>query len=226
MIFAASLAAMSIAKRLPKDNCCTVYAAPGFMSQKETYCLDEGRQEAYDINIWRDLWNDGSIRCGKNVDAIICDHGHEFGFVEGQRELGYKCKASDKFNYEHGMKIGANQNFGLIPVQNGESSIILSLHPWVAKGADYLSLDREEKAYILWNKIVEDNTIQEAQDPNEGFKLDLDSIFDEIGDEVDCRIKAFHSQGNVGKAEWRNLGGHAYTGIFQGADTGFVRLSP
>ena len=34
-----------------------------------------------------------------------------------------------------------------------------------------------------------------------------------------------HPQGNVAKAEWRNLGGHDYTGIFQGADTGFVRLS-
>jgi len=34
-----------------------------------------------------------------------------------------------------------------------------------------------------------------------------------------------HPQGNVARAEWRNLGGHDYTGVFQGADTAFVRLS-
>jgi len=50
-------------------------------------------------------------------------------------------------------------------------------------------------------------------------------MYDEFGDEFDCRLKSIHSQGNVGKAEWRNLGGHSYTGIFQGADTGIVRLS-
>jgi len=59
----------------------------------------------------------------------------------------------------------------------------------------------------------------------EFFKIDSDSIYDEFGDEMDCRLKTAHSQGNVGKAEWKDLGGHGYTGIFQGADTGFVRLS-
>ena len=55
--------------------------------------------------------------------------------------------------------------------------------------------------------------------------MDLDVVFDEIGDEFDCREKVVHSQGNVGKAVWKDLGGHDYTGIFQGADTGYVRLS-
>ena len=55
--------------------------------------------------------------------------------------------------------------------------------------------------------------------------MDLDPVFDEIGDEFDCREKTVHSQGNTGKAVWKDLGGHDYTGIFWGADTGFVRLS-
>ena len=60
---------------------------------------------------------------------------------------------------------------------------------------------------------------------SEFFKIDTDAVYDEFGDEFDCRLKTVHSQGNVGKAEWRSLGNHDYTGIFEGADTGFVRLS-
>jgi len=96
----------------------------------------------------------------------------------------------------------------------------------VAKGKQYLSLDREEKEIILWNKIIADRTIN----PNpagelEFFDIDLVGVFDEFGDEFDCRHKTVHPQGNVARAEWRNLGGHDYTGVFQGADTAFVRLS-
>jgi len=87
-----------------------------------------------------------------------------------------------------------------------------------------LSLDRDEKEYILWNKITEDESTN--QNINlEFFDIDLAGVFDEFGDEFDCRLKTVHQQGNVGKAEWIDFGGHEYTGIFQGADTGFVRLS-
>lgn len=58
------------------------------------------------------------------------------------------------------------------------------------------------------------------------FSMEVDSVFDEWGDELECRKKGIHSQGNIGKARWEDLGGHKYTGIFNGgADTGFVRLS-
>lgn len=50
-------------------------------------------------------------------------------------------------------------------------------------------------------------------------------VFDERGDEFDCRHKTVHSQGNVGKVFWVDEGGHDYTGIFKGGDSGFVRLS-
>ena len=40
-----------------------------------------------------------------------------------------------------------------------------------------------------------------------------------------CRHKVTHAQGDVAKIQWEDLGGHSYTGMFKGADTGFVRLS-
>ena len=39
------------------------------------------------------------------------------------------------------------------------------------------------------------------------------------------RYKYIHTVGTVGRVQWRDLGGHPYTGIFAGASSGFVRLS-
>jgi len=55
--------------------------------------------------------------------------------------------------------------------------------------------------------------------------VERSSIFDEVGDEFDCRSKAFEGVGNVAKASWRSVGDHSYTGIFRGGDSGFVRLA-
>jgi len=35
------------------------------------------------------------------------------------------------------------------------ASIIVDHHPWVAKGPHYISMTREEKADIIWDKITE-----------------------------------------------------------------------
>ena len=40
-----------------------------------------------------------------------------------------------------------------------------------------------------------------------------------------CRLKTLFSQGVVGMIKWTDLGGHMYTGMFKGADTGFIRMS-
>ena len=109
---AALLAATTtMARRHPDDNCCTVYAGQNFMSLSETYCLpqgaDEGRQMAQEIRIFRDVWTDGSIKCGKNVDALVCPDGFEYGPLDGQRELGYKCDSGSIF-VEHGTEVGAD----------------------------------------------------------------------------------------------------------------------
>ena len=42
----------------------------------------------------------------------------------------------------------------------------------------------------------------------------MSTVFDEHGDEMECRNKTLHSQGNVGKVFWVDVGGHNYTGIF------------
>merc|ERR1712088_1082702 len=39
------------------------------------------------------------------------------------------------------------------------------------------------------------------------------------------RQKYIHTVGTVGKVEWVDMGGHPYTGIFQGASQGIARLS-
>ena len=75
------------------------------------------------------------------------------------------------------------------------------------------------------DKISEDNTVQKEQSNIGAMSLDMDVVFDEFGDEFDCRSKYTHSQGNIGKATWVSKGQHPYTGMFTGADTGFVRLS-
>lgn len=57
------------------------------------------------------------------------------------------------------------------------------------------------------------------------LKIDPQLVFDEEGDEFDCRYKANHGIGNVAKVFWVDGGNHDYTGMFKGGDTGFVRLS-
>ena len=53
----------------------------------------------------------------------------------------------------------------------------------------------------------------------------MSTVFDEHGDEMECRNKTLHSQGNVGKVFWVDEGNHKYTGIFEGGDAGLIRLS-
>jgi len=98
---AAILAAnISMARHLPQDNCCTVWSSPYFMSTKKTFCLEGARTDAFSIEFWRDIWKDGSIKCGKNVNALICPNGFEYGGIDGQREFGYKCE-SETIYVEH-----------------------------------------------------------------------------------------------------------------------------
>jgi hypothetical protein len=94
----------------------------------------------------------------------------------------------------------------------------------VAKGTEYLSLTRDQKLNILWDKITENNEMGDNFH-HEVTEIDVSTVFDEFGDEMECRHKTLHSQGNVGKVYWVDNGGHKYTGIFQGGDAGFIRIS-
>ena len=75
---------------------------------------EHGDQAAFDVdldNLALRLFHDdhddhASIRCGKNVDALLCPDGFELTAVPNQRDLRYACYSA---NYEsHGFKVGAN----------------------------------------------------------------------------------------------------------------------
>merc|ERR1712018_812622 len=102
---------------------------------------------------------------------------------------------------------------------------------------EYIALTAAQKSEIIWSNVLEDLT------PADWFGLlDLPGIFTESmcptlrapGDELPweegiiqdgTRYKYIHTVGAVGQVEWRNLGGHSYSGIFTGATKGVVRFS-
>jgi len=55
-----------------------------------------------------------------------------------------------------------------------------------------LSLPREEKAGILWKKILADDEIGRPTPFSSIMFVDFDNVFDESGDQFDCRIKTVH----------------------------------
>jgi len=63
------------------------------------------------------------------------------------------------------------------------------------------------------------------------FTQDVHISFDRQADELispgePIRPKTKHSQGVVAKVSWKDLGGHDYTGLFEGgSDLGLIRLS-
>jgi len=102
---------------------------------------------------------------------------------------------------------------------------------------EYIAKTAAEKTEIIWANVMEDTTPGDwfsllemphifAEDMCETFRAPGDELPFEDGIITDgTRWKLIHSVGTVGKVEWRDLGGHAYTGIFTGATNGFVRFS-
>lgn len=99
---------------------------------------------------------------------------------------------------------------------------------------EYLYLSAAEKLHHLWIKCRANTTstswpslpnklwkllISQSMCPSLTIQGDIIPIVD-----GDLRFKTIHTQGAVGRVTWRNLGGHSYTGIFQGAQHGLVRL--
>ena len=64
-------------------------------------------------------------------------------------------------------------NSALKKIDHDVKTIIVEPHPWTVKSASYLSLTREEKADIIWNKIIEDDTLAPPVDREEFFNIDL-----------------------------------------------------
>ena len=95
------------------DHCCLLADNIMFGLEPIKLCLNESndqRNAAYPINIDGGKNNLGLIKCGKHVDATICPNGHQFGDVEGMRELGYSCKSDSLTVQEKGIKISSGQN--------------------------------------------------------------------------------------------------------------------
>ncbi len=97
-------------------------------------------------------------------------------------------------------------------------------------GQTYEAQSRGEKLNQLWNEITKDNT--PGQFPP-GIKLagifveSMDPTFSHVGDTLpDGRVKYIHSVGVVAKVAFLpEQGSTDYTGIFEGADSGLLRLS-
>ena len=109
-LLGAIMASTSMAGHLEHADCCTVYSKKDYRRGPiQTYCLnDDANQAAYDIEFRRDHNDHASIKCGKNVDALICPDGFEMKAVPNQTELKYACYSAND-EVENGFKVGANQ---------------------------------------------------------------------------------------------------------------------
>lgn len=103
-------------------------------------------------------------------------------------------------------------------------------------GDEYLLLSAAEKNAIIFANCQENTTSAEwfGQELVNLFIESMCPTFRTPGDELPWeknllfygwRKKYIHTVGTVGQVEWRNLGDHPYTGIFEGAAQGIVRMS-
>lgn len=111
---------------------------------------------------------------------------------------------------------------------------LTSCVPWVCNGPEYLALPAADKAGRIWENCETDQVGKAWLSAFQMPGLFIESMcpsFNVPGDELplsgtgSTRLKYIHTVGAVGKVKWVDLGGHDYTGIFQGATEGIVRLS-
>ena len=207
----------------PRAHCCTLYKKVQFLGEGQSFCTvfkSDTEQQVFDLrgleSIHTLAGENGSIKCGSQASVTVCPADYEFTEVDGVKRI--VCSGQK----QNVIEVGANESLSSVSLK--DSSIILNYWPWAAKGPTYLALDRERKFEILWEKILEDPTIGK-NNMREIANIDLLTTFDTQGDEFDCRHKTVHSQGNIAKVVWKDPGDHNYTGMFKGADTGFVRTS-
>jgi len=109
---------------------------------------------------------------------------------------------------------------------------------WQEVSSDqYLTLSAAEKSEIIFGNCLENTTPADWIPALEMVGLFLESMCPTIraqGDEMPMensithhgyRRKYIHTVGTVAQVEWQNLGGHPYTGLFEGASQGIVRFS-
>jgi len=109
---------------------------------------------------------------------------------------------------------------------------------WQEVSSDsYLTLSAAEKNEIIFANCLEDTTSADWFSVLEMPGLFIESMCPTLraqGDEMPYedglifygwRHKYIHTVGAVGQVEWRSLGEHPYTGIFEGASQGIARFS-
>jgi len=107
---------------------------------------------------------------------------------------------------------------------------------WPYNGPDWEAKTAQDKQTELWQETISDTTPQgwySAARMPEIFIEDMSPTMDTVGDNmpqqgllgVETRPKLIHSQGSVVPVKYTADPGNTYTGIFQGADYGLLRLS-
>jgi len=98
------------------------------------------------------------------------------------------------------------------------------------KDVDYEELAADAKKELLLNKMQEDTTHSDFPSllgvvtgiMGESVRVSFDAQSDVFPQK---RTKVIHSVGVVAPIEWVSFGNHSYSGLFQGAEHGLIRLS-
>jgi len=131
-------------------------------------------------------------------------------------------------------------------VQTNKMMLLLSMFlamfqtslAWQEVSSDaYLTLSAAEKNEIIFANCLEDTTSADWFSLLEMPGIFIESMCPTLRTKGDgmpyedglifygWRKKYIHTVGTVGQVEWKNLGDHPYTGIFEGASQGIVRFS-
>merc|ERR1712130_1091692 len=125
-------------------------------------------------------------------------------------------------------------SFALVATASILASVARAGPGWQCNGPDYIALPAVTKLDQIWENCAADQTSApwlSMLEIGEIMFEDMCPTFNTEGDQLllgwlgNVRQKYIHTVGTVGKVEWVDLGGHPYTGIFQGASHGIARLS-
>merc|ERR1712130_932326 len=123
-------------------------------------------------------------------------------------------------------------SFALVATASILASVARAGPGWQCNGPDYIALPAATKLDQIWENCAADQTSAPWLSMLEVGEIMFESMcptFNTEGDQLplgwtgNVRQKYIHSVGTVGKVEWVDMGGHPYTGIFQGASQGIAK---
>ena len=88
-----------------------------------------------------------SARCGTHAAAKLCTGNTGERPVDGQDEDKVDCLGISGGSIYYASSEHADIS------ERQSANLIINRQPWIAKGPEYLALDRSEKSAILWEKI-------------------------------------------------------------------------